>query len=146
MKGEKNEFNLLTCGPCKAPTPGRCPDCGAPLGHVKGSGWLNSDQFDSVKAGDFYCTGTCKGDRGQSGLKYFWRRELPHHHGDRSCPNWIWSIFTKQHEQCVCSFGRAFIVEDGGKLFEEQWSPTKRPDYSRRDGIGFDGGEFEEGP
>jgi hypothetical protein len=42
-----------------------------------------------------------------------------HEHGNRPCPNWIWSPYTQQHEQCICFKGRTFIVEDGGKLFEE---------------------------
>jgi len=36
---------------------------------------LNDDQFDAIKAGDFYCD-QCPGDRGKSGLRYFWKAEL----------------------------------------------------------------------
>ena len=36
---------------------------------------LNSDQFDSVKAGDWFCC-SCKGSEASTGFKYFWASEL----------------------------------------------------------------------
>jgi len=55
-----------------------CPDCGTKLEKVvyDSSYLLNFDQWDSIKAGDYYCPGECKGDRGKSGLRYFWERAL----------------------------------------------------------------------
>lgn len=53
-----------------------CPDCGKPLEKVRyRGGYLNEDQFDSIRAGDWYCT-SCKGDRSATGYRYFWDREL----------------------------------------------------------------------
>jgi len=56
----------------------RCPECKTPLQTVRQTGerMYNDDQFDALKAGDYYCE-TCPGDgRGKSGLKYWWKREL----------------------------------------------------------------------
>ena len=53
-----------------------CPNCGGILKPVvKDRDWMNDDQFDSVKAGDYYCT-ACKGERAVSGHRYYWKREL----------------------------------------------------------------------
>ncbi len=54
-----------------------CPECDKPLSEVKrpSGHYLNEDQYDSTKAGDFCCE-TCKGDRGKSGFRYYWRHEL----------------------------------------------------------------------
>ena len=43
---------------------------------------LNSEQFDSVKPGDWYCD-SCKGLEAGTGFKYFWESELP-------APKWLW--------------------------------------------------------
>ena len=42
---------------------------------LRSIGWRNSYQFDAVKAGDWYCI-VCRGDRAESGFRYFWNREL----------------------------------------------------------------------
>lgn len=51
----------------------RCPGCG---GDVKSTGsgpsWMNSDQWDLVKAGDYHCSGSCP----NPGLKYFSRDDV----------------------------------------------------------------------
>ena len=54
-----------------------CPKCGEPLQRVEQAypKMLNDDQFASVRAGDWFCL-ACKGDRGKSGYRYFWEREL----------------------------------------------------------------------
>jgi predicted RNA-binding Zn-ribbon protein involved in translation (DUF1610 family) len=54
-----------------------CPKCGKLLKRVRQSAYsmLNRDQFDSVKAGDYYCD-SCKGERGKDGMRYFWKHEL----------------------------------------------------------------------
>lgn len=67
--------------PCKCSRrnvyPLRCPVCAGELKSVTNeTGWMNSEQFDSVKAGDFYCE-HCKGEEGKSGHKYFWDKDLP---------------------------------------------------------------------
>lgn len=62
-----------------------CPDCGAPLKAVPEHRYLNSDQWDAIKAGDFFCTGTCTSD--VPSRKKYWRyRHLRQYvHGD-VCP------------------------------------------------------------
>ena len=56
-----------------------CPKCDTPLLKVKQKSGspLNADQFDSIKAGDWYCT-ECPGNgRGvQEDVAYFWEREV----------------------------------------------------------------------
>lgn len=56
-----------------------CPDCSKPLHKVTrpGGSMLNDDQFDAVRAGDWYCD-TCPGnERGNTRYRYFWNREMP---------------------------------------------------------------------
>jgi hypothetical protein len=61
--------------------PARCPGCGKKLQLVTQgpNSMLNKDQFDSVKAGDFYCE-TCPLRPGKvianSGYAYYWSNEL----------------------------------------------------------------------
>ena len=54
-----------------------CPGCGSKLEKVIQSqnSMLNSEQFDAIKAGDYFCR-ICKGDRGKSGYRYYWKNEL----------------------------------------------------------------------
>jgi hypothetical protein len=56
----------------------KCPKCGKPLTRVRQREpkMLNDEQFDSMKAGDYVCEAGCKGNRGISGLLYFWEHEL----------------------------------------------------------------------
>lgn len=59
---------------CKEP---HCPVCGGALQEVRypeGS-MLNREQFDSVRAGDYFCK-ACKGTEAKSGYKYWWKRDL----------------------------------------------------------------------
>ena len=51
-----------------------CPSCGQELQEVRqpANSMLNSDQFDAIKAGDFFCE-QCRGNRD---IAYFWRHEL----------------------------------------------------------------------
>jgi hypothetical protein len=37
---------------------------------------LNDDQFDAVRAGDWYCDTCPSNERGNTGYRYFWTREL----------------------------------------------------------------------
>jgi len=55
-----------------------CPDCGGELHRVKYDPrtTLNRDQFDSQKAGDYWCE-SCRGSRAQKNdYRYFWKHEL----------------------------------------------------------------------
>lgn len=55
----------------------KCPQCGGPLERVRDtSGTLNRDQFDSVKAGDFFCGACPSNGRGKAELCYWWESEL----------------------------------------------------------------------
>ena len=70
----------LDCGERVEPTQASrptCPQCQGPLSKVTyppGS-MLNREQFDSQRAGDFYCT-TCPGDEAYTGHKYWWKSDL----------------------------------------------------------------------
>ena len=59
----------------------KCPNCNRPVHPVtQGNSYLNSDQFDATRAGDYYCkycpedAGTAKKSR--SGYAYFWERDI----------------------------------------------------------------------
>jgi hypothetical protein len=69
-----------------------CPSCGGELRRVRNnSAYLNDEQFDSVKAGDWYCS-TCRGDKGKSGFLYFWDDDLPGQPQQRvPCAGWKWN-------------------------------------------------------
>ena len=58
----------------------KCPECGRKLEKVVRSPYspLNEHQFDAVKAGDWYCAGCPSNDRGNSGYRYFWLKEVLH--------------------------------------------------------------------
>lgn len=55
----------------------RCPQCDGPLEQVRypSGSMLNRDQFDSVRAGDFFCK-ACKGTNAKSGYEYWWKSDL----------------------------------------------------------------------
>lgn len=53
----------------------KCPNCQQPLQWVKNSGWMNEDQFDAVKPGDWFCECSSNG-RGCAPYAYFWDREV----------------------------------------------------------------------
>lgn len=55
-----------------------CPQCRNKLIKVVQSctSALNPDQFDAVKAGDYYCQTCPDNDRGSSKLCYWWTHEL----------------------------------------------------------------------
>jgi len=54
-----------------------CPECSNELLPVDQDQpkMLNADQFDSVKAGDWYCK-VCHGNQGKTSHRYFWNSEL----------------------------------------------------------------------
>jgi hypothetical protein len=59
----------------------KCPKCGNDLLSTgSGPGWMNEEQWDSVKAGDYFC------ENSVHGLVYFRERDLvkvePHHNHD----------------------------------------------------------------
>ena len=60
----------------------KCPNCGGELGRVNRpfDSLLNDDQFDAIRAGDWYCT-QCPEDIGtahkaKSGYAYFWDKDV----------------------------------------------------------------------
>lgn len=53
-----------------------CPQCGKPLNRVPGSSWMNDDQYEAVKAGDWFCETCPDNGRGNSGLCYWWHQEV----------------------------------------------------------------------
>lgn len=59
--------------------PHACPQCGHALHEVpRHSTWMNDDQYNAVKAGDWYC-GTCppiEGRESASGLRYWFDSEV----------------------------------------------------------------------
>ena len=61
-----------------ADLPQRCPSCGKKLERVRQSAnsVLNADQFDAVRAGDWFCQTCPSNGRGWSNVKYWWDREL----------------------------------------------------------------------
>lgn len=55
-----------------------CPMCGQVLNRVSqgANSYLNSDQFDAIKLGDWFCT-TCEDpENTRTGYRYFWDRDL----------------------------------------------------------------------
>lgn len=67
-------------------TPG-CPNCGRTLYKVTRpkSSVLNDDQFDAIRAGDWYCT-NCTGFQSNTGYRYWWRWEVKEHQKTPGCP------------------------------------------------------------
>jgi hypothetical protein len=57
----------------------KCPACSGEIKRVRPSpgSSLNRDQFDSIKAGDYFCPTCPSNDRGKQPLCYWWTRELP---------------------------------------------------------------------
>jgi hypothetical protein len=54
----------------------RCPDCKRALQEVRyPGGYLNEDQWSSIRAGDWFCE-DCPARPGQH-YRYFWRRDFP---------------------------------------------------------------------
>jgi hypothetical protein len=53
-----------------------CPQCNGPLKHVPSSSWMSDEQYDAVKAGDYFCTACPSNDRGNEPLCYWNRSEV----------------------------------------------------------------------
>lgn len=53
-----------------------CPTCGTKLERVPDSKWLNPDQYNSIKAGDWFCTVCPDNNRGHTCYCYWWAREI----------------------------------------------------------------------
>jgi hypothetical protein len=57
-----------------------CPTCCRRLHRVTNTGsWMTSEQFDAVKAGDWYCDACPDNGRGKSGKCYWWDTEVEMH-------------------------------------------------------------------
>lgn len=54
----------------------RCPSCGGLLKPVPPSNWMNAEQWDAVKAGDYFCERCPSNDRGRGRFAYFWASEI----------------------------------------------------------------------
>lgn len=54
----------------------KCPACSGELTAIVNNGLLNDDQFDSIKAGDFYCRSCPANGRGHLNYCYWWSSEL----------------------------------------------------------------------
>lgn len=65
-----------------------CPKCGKPVKWIgRGPGWMNSEQWDATKPGEYYCDSpSCHDPEYASGFSYFWTSDLtavePHHNAD----------------------------------------------------------------
>lgn len=57
---------------------GKCPGCRGPLVAVTNdTGWMNDEQFDSQRAGDFYCAKCPPNDRSSKNTRcYWWKAEV----------------------------------------------------------------------
>jgi hypothetical protein len=53
----------------------RCPQCGESLNAVTNNGPLNDDQFDAIKAGDWYCE-RCEDGSIRNGKKHWRDKDL----------------------------------------------------------------------
>ena len=64
---------MTTPEKCKCP---KCPQCGNELERVTQSSWsmLNAEQFDVVRAGDYYCEVCPDNGRGNGRKCYWWER------------------------------------------------------------------------
>jgi hypothetical protein len=54
----------------------KCPQCRNKLERVPDSKWMNSDQWEASKAGDWFCKTCPDNGRSSSGLCYWWNREI----------------------------------------------------------------------
>jgi len=57
----------------------RCPGCGGEVRKVRqdlNTSCLNADQFDAIRAGDYYCEACPDNGRGKSKLCYWWEKEV----------------------------------------------------------------------
>lgn len=81
-----------------------CPGCRKPLHEVRQSSgsMLNSDQFDAVRAGDWYCDTCPSNGRGNTAYAYFWNSELraSEKAGELQC---IYRSGCQSHPTCVAA-------------------------------------------
>lgn len=54
----------------------RCPGCGGKVEAVPPSKWMNSDQWDAVKAGDYFCEACPDDGKGATGFAYWTTAEV----------------------------------------------------------------------
>lgn len=75
--GSSVEENVRLADLVKYKSP-KCPQCGGVLYKVcRGSGsYLNDEQFESCRAGDYYCDKCPSNGRGNTDACYWWNREL----------------------------------------------------------------------
>lgn len=57
----------------------RCPACNGPVVSTgSGPGWMSPDQWESSKAGDYFCNGKCENPARENRLAYFWHDDVMH--------------------------------------------------------------------
>jgi hypothetical protein len=62
-----------------------CPQCGKDLHKVcnPSDSLMNDNQFDAMRAGDWYCDNCPSNGRGNSPYAYFWDREVTTRQSER---------------------------------------------------------------
>ena len=92
-----------------------CPECGKELNIVPSSKCLNPEQYDSVKAGDYFCK-NCKGNRGNTGYRYYWKEEINNsqNSNERNILQLILMILKESNPFCAaCKENDCVISHDG---------------------------------
>lgn len=74
LAAAREAVNAIKCS-CWYREVWKCPKCDGPIVPVSGPAYLNSEQWDAVKAGDFICH-TCEDPQTKTGRKYWFDREL----------------------------------------------------------------------
>ncbi len=103
----------------------KCPECGKQLQKVRYSSdsMLNRDQFDSIRAGDYYCMEHTNG-RGNQPYAYYWESELPAEPASSLVattePAKKWATFDEWWEQ-------------DGRFYDPDWSDV--PWYDKRKSL-----------
>jgi hypothetical protein len=107
-----------------------CPECARPLQKVRkaSSSPLNDEQFDAVRAGDWFCEHHTNG-RGNTSYAYYWNREVTIPGGEvptiLSCAD-----YTAPSESQYASWagGKSYSAPAAPKVEREmEPSPTNKP-------------------
>lgn len=101
----------------------KCPNCNRPVHPVtQSNSYLNSDQFDAIRAGDYYCescpeeAGTAK--KSPSGYAYFWERDIEGAVEERLAANYFskYKQTKVAHDELLVEFGITepddFVIND----------------------------------
>ena len=74
LKAAREALRKVKCS-CRYRDIWKCPQCSEELVPVSAPGWMNSDQWDAVKAGDFMCN-SCSDTETKTGKKYWFDSDL----------------------------------------------------------------------